>query len=112
MVALNSTVASVPARDYVLLLTDTNARIGKTGEGRGRWGSRQQTVGRIWPRLAQSKRQTASRFLRRHRAHSSEQIVLYPKRVLHVPKCQPQKGTNTFGLYPDKVDGPSTDPLR
>ena len=36
MAALNSTVASVPARDYVLPLTDTNARIGKTGEGRGR----------------------------------------------------------------------------
>ena len=50
--AANSTVASMLARDYALLLTDTNAKIGKTGEERGRWGSRQLTVGRIWQRLA------------------------------------------------------------
>ena len=45
MAALNSTEVSMLARDYVLLLTDTNARIGKTGEERGRWRSRQLTVG-------------------------------------------------------------------
>ena len=33
MAALNSTVASVPAREYVFLLTDANARTGKRGEG-------------------------------------------------------------------------------
>ena len=35
MAALNCTVASVPAREYVFVLTDTNARTGKRGEGGG-----------------------------------------------------------------------------
>ena len=35
MAALNCTVASVPAREYVFFLTDTNARTGKRGEGGG-----------------------------------------------------------------------------
>ena len=33
MAALTSTVASVPAREYVFVLTDANARTGKRGEG-------------------------------------------------------------------------------
>ena len=33
MAALNGTVASVPAREYVFVLTDANARTGKRGEG-------------------------------------------------------------------------------
>ena len=33
--ALNCTAASVPAREYVFVLTDANARAGKRGEGRG-----------------------------------------------------------------------------
>ena len=33
--ALNCTVASVAAREYVFVLTDTNARTGKRGEGGG-----------------------------------------------------------------------------
>ena len=35
MAALNCTVASVSAREYVFVLTDANARTGKRGEGRG-----------------------------------------------------------------------------
>ena len=35
MVALNRTVASVPAREYVFDLTDASARTGKRGEGGG-----------------------------------------------------------------------------
>ena len=35
MAALNCTVASAPAQEYVFVLTDANARIGKRGEGRG-----------------------------------------------------------------------------
>ena len=35
MAALNSTVASVPAPEYVSVLTDANARTGKRGEGGG-----------------------------------------------------------------------------
>ena len=33
--ALNCTVASVPAREYIFVLTDANARTGKRGEGGG-----------------------------------------------------------------------------
>ena len=35
MSALNSTVASVPAREHVFVLTDANARTRKRGEGGG-----------------------------------------------------------------------------
>ena len=35
MAALNNTVASVPALEYVFVLTDANARTGKRGEGCG-----------------------------------------------------------------------------
>ena len=35
MAALNCTVASMPAREYVFVLTDANARAGKRGEGGG-----------------------------------------------------------------------------
>ena len=35
MAALNCIVASVPAREYVFVLTDANARTGKRGEGGG-----------------------------------------------------------------------------
>ena len=40
MAALNCTVASVPAREYVFVLTDANARTGKRGEGGGETGSK------------------------------------------------------------------------
>ena len=33
--ALNCTVASVPAREYVFVLTDVNAKTGQRGEGEG-----------------------------------------------------------------------------
>ena len=33
VVALNCTIASVPAREYVFVLTDVNARTRKRGEG-------------------------------------------------------------------------------
>ena len=40
MAALNCTVASVPAREYVFVLTDANARTGKRGERGGEAGSK------------------------------------------------------------------------
>ena len=40
MAALNCTIALVPAREYVFVLTDANARTGKRGEGRGEAGSK------------------------------------------------------------------------
>ena len=40
MAALNCTVASVPAREYVFVLTDANTRTRKKGEGGGDTGSK------------------------------------------------------------------------
>ena len=40
MTAFNCTVASVPAREYVFVLTDANARTGKRGEGGGETNSK------------------------------------------------------------------------
>ena len=40
MAALNCTVASVPAREYVYVLTDANARTEKRGEGGGETDSK------------------------------------------------------------------------
>ena len=40
MAALNCTVASVPAREYVFVLTDANARTGKRDEGGGQADSK------------------------------------------------------------------------
>ena len=40
MAALNCTVASVPAREYVFVLTHANARTGKKGEGGGETASK------------------------------------------------------------------------
>ena len=42
MAALKSTVASVPARENVFVLTDANARTGKRGEGGGEIDSKAQ----------------------------------------------------------------------
>ena len=39
MAALNSTVASVPAREYDIILTDANTMTGNIGEGGGEAGS-------------------------------------------------------------------------
>ena len=35
MAALNCTVASMPAREYIFVLTDANAKTGERGEGGG-----------------------------------------------------------------------------
>ena len=40
MASLNCTVASVPAREYVFVLTDANTRTGKRGEGGGETDSK------------------------------------------------------------------------
>ena len=84
--ALTSTVASMPAREYIFVYTDANARTGKLGEGRR--GSRQKSVGCIWLRRTKRKRQTTSGFRRRQEARSSDRFVSDPQtwRVLHVRK--------------------------
>ena len=39
-------------------------------------------------------------------------LHLQKRRVLYIPKRQPQQGTSTFGINPDKVGGLPTHPLR
>ena len=107
MAALNSTVASVPAREFVFVLTDANARTGRRSEGGGEADSKVPgAFGR--DRRAQRKRQTTAGFRRRQQARSSKHFVLHPQKW----QRQPQQGTSTFGLYPDKAGGPPTGPLR
>ena len=78
LAALNSTVASVPARAYVFVLTDANARTGKIWEEGGEAGSK--VLGAyIWPRRVQRKRQTTAGFRRIQQARSSERFLLHSK---------------------------------
>ena len=101
----------MPAREYVSVLTDVNARKGKRGKrsrvvDRKVLGAYDQNVlnvnGKILLGLAEDKK------LAPLTTFFDPEML----RVLHVPKRQPHQRTNTFGLYPDKAGGPRTDPLR
>ena len=110
--ALNNTVGSVPAREYVYVLTDAHARTGMRCKGGREAGSK---VLREFDRdVLNENRKLLLGFAEGNKLAFSEHFLLHPQkwRVLHVPKRQPQQETNTFGLYPDKRSGPSTDPLR
>ena len=110
MAILYSTVASVPTREYVFVLTDANARTGKRSEESGEAGSKVLSAYAD----AQRTRQTTAGFRIRQQARSSEHFILHPQkwRVLYIPKRQPQHGTGMFGLYLHKPAGPWTDPLH
>ena len=101
----------MPAREYVSVFTDVNARTGKRGEGGGVadrkvMGACDRNVlnvnGKILLGLAEDKKLAPLT------------TIFDPEmwRVLHVSKRQPHQRTNKFGLYPDKAGGPPTDPLR
>ena len=111
MAALDSTVASVPAREYVFVITDANARIGGRGEGGGEADSKilgaygrdvLNDNGKLLLSFAEDKKLVSEHFFLR----------LQKWCALHIPKRQPQQGTNTLRLYPYKAGGPSTDPLH
>ena len=74
--ALNSPVVSVPAREYVFVLTGANARTWKRGEGGGEEGSK--VLGACGGD-AQRKRQTTAGFRRRQQARSSQHFFCTPK---------------------------------
>ena len=105
MAALNSTVAATFAQDYVMVLTDTNARTGRRGRGGvepdikvlGSYG-RELLLG-----LAEDND------LAILNTFFCFPNVAYPTRS----KTPTTARENTFGLHPDKeVGGASTDPLR
>ena len=112
MAALNSTVALVPAREYVFVLTHVNAKTGKRGEGGGEAGSK--VLGAYGRDVLNEDGKLLLGFARRQQARYSESLFLHPQkwRALHIPMRQLQQGTSTFELYPDKTGEPSIDPLR
>ena len=113
MAAVNCTVASVPAREYVFVLTDANARTGMRGAGGGETDSKVLfAYGR--DKLNENGKLDTAAFHRRQQARSSEHFIFPPQkgRVLYVPERQPQQATSTFRLYFDKAGGPPTHPLR
>ena len=109
MAAINSTVASMPAREYVSVLTDVNARTGKRGEGGGVAG--RKVLGGYGRNVPNVNGNLLLGFAEDKKL-APLTTIFDPEmwRVLHVPKRQPhQRTNNTFGLYPDKAGGPSTD---
>ena len=102
MEALNCTVASVPAREYVFVLKDANARTGKRGEGGGEADSK------VLGAYGRDKLDENGK-LRLGFAEGNKLALLNtlfaPLKVacLYVPKRQPQQGSITFGLHPDKA---------
>ena len=111
MVALNCTVASVPARGYVLILTDANARTGKRGEGVGEADSKM--LGAYGGSKLTENRKILLGFAEDNKLALLNIFFCTPKSgVLYVPKRQPQQGTSTFGLHLDKAGRPPSHPLR
>ena len=111
MEALNCTVASVPAWEYVFVLADANARTGKRGEGGveadskvlGAYGrDKLNENGKLWLGFAEDNKLALLN------------TFFAPLKVacLYVPKRQPQQGSSTFGLNPDKAGRLPTHPLR
>ena len=98
MAALKSTVPSVPAREYVFVLTDANAKV----------------LGAYGRDVLNENGKLVLGFAEDNKLALLNCFFLQSQkwRVLHIAKRQTQQGTSTFGLCPDKAGGPSTDPLH
>ena len=110
MEALNCTVASVPAREYALVLTDANAKTGKRGECVGETDSK--VLGAYGRDKLNKNSKVLLSFAEDNKLALLNTFFCTPKRALFVPERQRQQGINTFGLYPDKTGEPPTHPLR
>ena len=100
VVAFNNTVVSVPARDYVFVLADAaNARTGKRGQGDGKADIK---LLRAYGRGVLNK--------------TGKLLVGFTEdnklALSHLPKCRPQQGASTFGLYLNKLERMMTVALR
>ena len=84
MAALNCTVASVPTREYVFVLTDANARTGKRSDGGGEADSK--VLGGCGRDALNENGQLPLGFAENNK-RSSEHFFLHSQtwRVLHVP---------------------------
>ena len=109
---LNNTVASVPARECVFALTDTNATTGKRGEGGGEADSK--VLGGYGRDVLNENGKLLLGFEEHNKLALLNTFFCTPKSGVSYKfqKRQPQQGTSTFELYPDKAGGPSTDPLH
>ena len=112
MAALNCTVASVPAREYVFVSTDPKSRTGKRGEGRG------ETDSKVLSAYGRDKLNENGKLLLGFA--EDNKLVL-----LNIFFCTPKSGVSysfqstnrskvqaRFGLCSDKAVGPPTHPLR
>ena len=110
--ALNSSVTSMLALEYVFVLTDANARTGKRGEGGGEENSK--VLGAYGRDVLNENDKLLLDFAEDNKLALLNTFFCTPQNwhILHVPNHQPQQGTSTFGLYPDKAGGPPTHALR
>ena len=106
MAALNCTVASVPAREYVFVLTDANAKAGKRGEGEG------ETDSKVLDAYGRDKLNENGKLL----LGFAEDNKLA---LLNIFFCTPKsdvsytfQSANRSKGYSDKAGRPSTHPLR
>ena len=107
MAALNSTVASVLVREYVF----ANASKGKRGEGGGEADS--NVLGAYGRDVLKKNGILLRGFAEDNKVALLNTFLTRQKwRVLHRLKRQPQQGTSTSGLYPEKSGGPPIGPLR
>ena len=111
MAALNCTVASMSAREYVFVLTDANARTGKRGEGGG------ETDSKVLGAYGRDKLNENGKLLQSF-AEGNKLAILNtffaPPKTCPVRSRAPTAARNRHVciLHSDKAGGPPTHPLR
>ena len=111
MAALNCTVASVPAREYVLVLTDANARTEKRGEGGGEADGK--GLGAYGRDKLNENGKLLLGFAEDNKLALLNNFFCTPKSGVSYTfqSAKLQQGASRFGLHPEKAGGPPTHPL-
>ena len=111
MAALNSTVAPVPAREHVFVLTDANARTGKRGEGGGETDSK--VLGAYGRDVLNENGKLLLGFAEDNKLALLNTFFSTPKRgVSYTFQSANREGPSAPRLHPDEAGGPSTGPPR
>ena len=112
MAALNCTVASVPAREYVFVSTDANARIGKRGESRGETDSK--VLGAYGRDKLNENGKLLLGFAEDNKLALLNTFFCTPKSGVSYTfqRANRSKGQARSGLCSEKAVGPPTHPLR